>query len=177
MVPPASDKIPRVSSYSGDANDSACLPVREFHPLCLCFPSHSSSLTFCISRSYNPALLRFGLFPFRSPLLGKSLLFSFPPATEMFQFTGLLFISKYEWLDLNPAGFPHSDIHGSSLFWQLPMTFRSLIRPSSFKSGQASSVRPSLLDLISKYACFEIVLHYKNCLLFSDLVNLFFLLS
>ena len=31
----------------------------------------------------------FGLFPFRSPLLGKSLLLSFPTVTEMFQFTAL----------------------------------------------------------------------------------------
>ena len=30
----------------------------------------------------------FGLFPFRSPLLRESLLFSFPPGTEMFQFPG-----------------------------------------------------------------------------------------
>jgi hypothetical protein len=31
---------------------------------------------------------RFGLFPFRSPLLRESLLLSFPPGTEMFQFPG-----------------------------------------------------------------------------------------
>jgi hypothetical protein len=30
----------------------------------------------------------FGLYPVRSPLLGASLLFSFPPATEMFHFAG-----------------------------------------------------------------------------------------
>ena len=30
----------------------------------------------------------FGLFPFRSPLLRESLLFSFPPGTEMFHFPG-----------------------------------------------------------------------------------------
>ena len=30
----------------------------------------------------------FGLFPVRSPLLGKSLLISFPPGTKMFQFPG-----------------------------------------------------------------------------------------
>ena len=30
----------------------------------------------------------FRLFPLRSPLLGESLLFSLPPATKMFQFTG-----------------------------------------------------------------------------------------
>jgi hypothetical protein len=31
---------------------------------------------------------RFGLFPFRSPLLWESLLFSLPPGTKMFQFSG-----------------------------------------------------------------------------------------
>jgi hypothetical protein len=32
---------------------------------------------------------KFGLIPFRSPLLGESRLISFPPGTEMFQFPGL----------------------------------------------------------------------------------------
>jgi hypothetical protein len=32
---------------------------------------------------------RFGLIPFRSPLLGESRLIYFPPGTEMFQFPGL----------------------------------------------------------------------------------------
>ena len=35
----------------------------------------------------------FRLFPVRSPLLGKSLLFSFPPVTEMFHFSGLAAIN------------------------------------------------------------------------------------
>ena len=34
------------------------------------------------------SLRRFGLFRFRSPLLAESLLFSFPPGTEMFHFPG-----------------------------------------------------------------------------------------
>src|SRR5699024_3297216 len=40
--------------------------------------------------SYNPGkqAFRFGLLPFRSPLLGKSHLLSVPPGTEMFQFPG-----------------------------------------------------------------------------------------
>ena len=33
--------------------------------------------------------MRFGLFPVRSPLLGESLLFSFPAGTKMFQFPAL----------------------------------------------------------------------------------------
>ena len=42
-------------------------------------------------RSYNPRGLPHGfrLFRFRSPLLTESLLLSFPPDTEMFQFSGL----------------------------------------------------------------------------------------
>ena len=36
---------------------------------------------------YAPKGIRFGLVPVRSPLLRKSLLFSFPGVTKMFQFT------------------------------------------------------------------------------------------
>ena len=55
-----------------------------------------------------------GLVPVRSPLLGESLLMSFPPATEMFQFAGFasrpyVFRSGYPKRD----GFPHSEIPGS----------------------------------------------------------------
>ena len=53
------------------------LPVRGCHPLWRAFPDASGS--------DRPAT---GLIPFRSPLLGESLLMSFPPATEMFQFAG-----------------------------------------------------------------------------------------
>ena len=60
------------------------------------------------------------------------------------------------------AGFPHSDIRGLSLSRQLPAAFRSLTRPSSFKSGKASSVRPSLLDLI--FNMLVLRFFYKNCL-------------
>ena len=46
-------------------------------------------------RSRNPLVqaLEFSLFPFRSPLLRESHLFSFPVATKMFQFTTLASIS------------------------------------------------------------------------------------
>ena len=59
----------------------------------------------------------FGLFPFRSPLLGESRLISFPPGTEMFHFPGFAAFS-YEFrkgsLGIPPVGFPHSDSSGSS---------------------------------------------------------------
>ncbi len=56
-----------------------------------------------------------GLFRVRSPLLAESLLMSFPPGTEMFQFPGFAsiyyeFIYRYP----SPGGLPHSDIHGST---------------------------------------------------------------
>ena len=53
------------------------LPVRGCHPLWRAFPDASGS--------HAKAT---GLIPVRSPLLGESLLMSFPPATEMFQFAG-----------------------------------------------------------------------------------------
>ena len=53
-----------------------------------------SGLVPTLDRSHNTqtatppglALFRFGLFPFRSPLLRESRLLSFPEGTEMFQF-------------------------------------------------------------------------------------------
>src|SRR4029078_807305 len=54
--------------------------------------------------------LRFGLFPFRSPLLRDSRFLSFPPVTKMFQFTGLpstaLFYSGRDTRALPRVGFP-----------------------------------------------------------------------
>ena len=50
----------------------------------LCRVTHNAGPTTLM----QPKPHQFGLFPFRSPLLRKSLLFSFPPATEMFQLAG-----------------------------------------------------------------------------------------
>ena len=74
MVPPSSDRISRVPPYSRIYGD---LHIRGCHPLRPAFPDRSASL---------PQTT--GLFRFRSPLLAESLLMSFPPGTEMFQFPG-----------------------------------------------------------------------------------------
>ena len=58
--------------------------------------------------------LGLGYFPFRSPLLGESLLLSLPPATKMFQFAGFA---------LSYLGLPHSDISGSMLASSSPERF------------------------------------------------------
>ena len=65
--------------------------VRDCHPLWSAFPYGSASRPLCNSHGEGPTTPqgkspRFGLFPFRSPLLGKSRFLSFPAATEMFQF-------------------------------------------------------------------------------------------
>jgi hypothetical protein len=41
---------------------------------------------------------------------------------------------------MTTGGFPHSDIHGSTLVRQLPVAFRSLQRPSSVLDAKASTV-------------------------------------
>ena len=42
MVLPASDRIPRVPSYSGYSTVTSSFRLRDFHPLWLAFPNHSS---------------------------------------------------------------------------------------------------------------------------------------
>ena len=69
--------------------------VRSCHALWRHFPEPSIPLTPCDGAVLLPRLCRntdglgFGLFPVRSPLLGESLLFSFPAGTKMFQFPAL----------------------------------------------------------------------------------------
>jgi hypothetical protein len=68
------------------------LHIRDFHPLWWDFPDPSVTLTFVTYMCPGPqprTEVRFGLIPFRSPLLGKSMSLSFPPGTKMFQFPGL----------------------------------------------------------------------------------------
>src|SRR6266540_4315022 len=77
--------------------------LRGYHPLCRRFPTSSAIQAISYSLPDRqlrpdgpatpitqrlPALTRnrFGLFPFRSPLLGESRLFSLPVGTEMFHF-------------------------------------------------------------------------------------------
>jgi hypothetical protein len=62
------------------------------------------------------ACIRFGLFPFRSPLLWESRLFSSPKGTEMFQFPSFALITygfSNQYPGITQDGFPHSEIFGS----------------------------------------------------------------
>lgn len=89
--------------------------------------------------------MEFGLFPFRSPLLRESLLFSFPPGTEMVHFPGLAPPSLCIQLGVRSSslqGFPHSEIRGSQVARHLTAAYRSPLRPSSPLFAKASTGCP-----------------------------------
>ena len=95
----------------------------------------------------TPKRYRFGLFPVRSPLLRESLLFSFPPGTKMFQFSGFASISLWI-LRLQRSGLPHSEINGYIGYLLLPVAYRSLSRPSSPLRAKAFTMRSYLLSKV-----------------------------
>ena len=150
MVPPASDRAPPTPPYSGFRLGSSAFRVRGCHPLPRAFPGVFPYALFflvaCPTTPRAPRRPRFGLAPFRSPLLGGSLLFSFPPTTGMFRFVG--FASPQGGCRAyarRVAPFGYLRIIGRS---RLPADFRGLPRPSSPPGAKASSVRlASLLAL------------------------------
>ena len=73
--------------------ESIIFRLQDYHLILFSFPTDSAILWFCnsVHKVLQPQSKDwFGLFPFRSPLLGKSIFLSFPPGTKMFQFPGLL---------------------------------------------------------------------------------------
>ena len=91
---------------------------------------------------------RFGLFPFRSPLLRESQLISIPPGTEMFQFPGFAltpYVFRCQCTGSTPvrvAPFGNPRIKGCLL---LPEAYRSWPRPSSLPGAKASALCPFCL--------------------------------
>ena len=92
MVPPDSDRAPPTPPYSGFRLGWRTFRVRGCHPLRRAFPGAFPYVRFFRvagpTTPRAPRRPRFGLAPFRSPLLGGSLLFSSPPTTGMFRFVG-----------------------------------------------------------------------------------------
>lgn len=93
---------------------------------------------------------RFGLLPFRSPLLRESSLFSSPPATWMFRFAGCPPRGRGGMRPPRPAvaGVHPRRVAPFRCPWipgyvPLPMGFRSLSRLSSAPSAKASAPCPS----------------------------------
>ena len=104
MVVPDSHWVTRAPWYSGPLSSKSGYFRRQgYHLLWPAFPDRSANiLIFDLptvlhdrpTEAYNTEMtthtgltsFRFGLFPFRSPLLGESLLISLPVGTEMFHF-------------------------------------------------------------------------------------------
>ena len=127
MVPAHSHKVSRVSWYSG-----SCRPDQNFaygaFTLCGWSSQGHSAVPFSNFCSPNPGVhaLRFGLFPFRSPLLWKS--------HVVFSSSGYLDVSVHRvpsaqlWIhctatEVFSARFPHSDISGSMDMCSSPKLF------------------------------------------------------
>ena len=101
------------------------LRIRNYHPLWLNFPEHSSRNQHATSRSYNPAdaslQQRFGLFPGRSPLLGESLVyFLFLQVLRCFSSLRSPHCKQTVMTVLQTAGLSHSEIPGSKVICTYP---------------------------------------------------------
>ena len=170
MVPPDSDRAPPTPPYSGCRLGSTALRVRGCHPLRPAFPGAFRYVVFfhvaCPTTPRAPRRPRFGLAPFRSPLLGGSLLFSFPPTTGMFRFVG--FASPLGGCRASArrvAPFGHPRIYGRS---RLPVDFRGLPRPSSPPGAKASSVRLNSLLALACLWWTRVPAPHRSCVCISS---------
>jgi hypothetical protein len=95
VVPLDSVRVSRVRTYSGATREVMQFRLRDGCPLWFTFPRDSTTTQLCNSTMSGPTTptrtnpRRFGLIPFRSPLLRESLLIYFPRGTEMFHFPRL----------------------------------------------------------------------------------------
>ena len=82
MVPPNSDRVSRAPPYSGYHYLLHLLPIRGYHPLWLNFPEDFTWWWFlnAVLQPSSGTPPKFGLFPFRSPLLRESLFVFFSSA-------------------------------------------------------------------------------------------------
>ena len=111
----------------------------------VCRPDRATPTTPVRQRRQAIAPTRFGLHPVRSPLLGVSRLISCPRGTEMFQFPRSASLPPMcsaagdgtPSRRVSPFGHPRI-----AACVRLPEAFRSLPRPSSAQSTEASTIRP-----------------------------------
>src|SRR5688500_3837417 len=134
MVLVDSHGISRVPRYSGTCRESADCRLRGCHPLWPIVPDRSTNLLIGNSLVLHqtgpttPPCKHDGLgyVRVRSPLLAESLLFSFPPGTEMVHFPGLSsppYGFRWRYSGISLSGLPHSDILGSKPVCGSPKLF------------------------------------------------------
>ncbi len=169
MVPAGSGRVSRARSYSGScperrhafAYGAFTLCGDGFHRLPLahrfvtlrppCGTIKTGPTTPRRQRPQAIAPARFGLFPFRSPLLRESSFFLFLRLLRCFSSPAYLhppYVFRWGYPRITTGGFPHSEIPGSTLDQQLHEAYRSRPRPSSAPGAKASTVCPCSLDLV-----------------------------
>ena len=144
MVPPSSDKVSRVSSYSGSRSLHIRFHVRGFHPLWPAFPKPF--------RYLHAHLLRSEPREINSPVWALSISLAATLEIDVsFSSYGYLDVSVPRvpfhtlwirvWMtEVYSAGFPHSEIHGYNGYLLLTVAYRSLSRLSSALSAKASTL-------------------------------------
>ena len=134
MVLVDSRGISRVPRYSGTCREPAECRLRGCHPLWPIVPDRSTkplignSLVLHQTGPTTPPCKHDGLgyVRVRSPLLAESLLFSFPPGTEMVHFPGLSsppYGFRWRYSGISLSGLPHSEILGSKPVCGSPKLF------------------------------------------------------
>ena len=142
MVLADSHRISRAPWYSGyyyDLNSYLYKAFTLYGSSFQMIPVQISSRYCSPTTPTMPEHYRFRLFRVRSPLLTESLLFSLPPGTQMFQFSGLTLLRVTM---LHIAGLPHSEIFGSKDIAP-PRSLSQLI--TSFIVSRSQGIRPAPL--------------------------------
>ena len=151
MVPPDSDRISPVPSYSGYHYLPRRFAYRPFTVFGAAFQAASTRFRFGQRGPTTPRQVAppgFGLGPVRSPLLGTSLLFSSPRGTEMFQFPRFAFLTEYS--GNAGVGFPIR-IPADQRFFAAPRRFSQL--STSFIATVCLGIHRVPLSTFSCMAC------------------------
>ena len=127
--------------------------------------------------------LWFGLFPFRSPLLRKSMFLSLPPGTQMFQFPGFTLIQlfiHYMIHRVNLCEFPHSEISGSLAMCAYPKLIAAyhvlhrLLMPRHSPCALCSLTSCLFISAYYRVSCLIYLLTYaKYCSLHKLIASLY----
>ena len=154
--------------------------LRGFHPLRPDLPVRSPSLPGAMSRSRNPEVQapRFGLTRFRSPLLARSRLLSFPQGTEMFHFPWCSSSGTIEFIPgchgSRHGGLPHSETSGSKPVDGSPEIIavcRVLLRLAMPRHPSCARIRLAGRNPASRLRCSVFYLHVSMLPVVKDLKN------
>ena len=129
MVLPHSHRIPRVLWYSGYRRPPSHFDYKTvtFFGAAFCLLHLCKSVLYAVHTPSHISMVRFGLFPFRSPLLRKSFFyFLFLRVLRCFSSPGSLaiyYLFIYAYRRITNGEFPHSDICGSMFICNSPQLF------------------------------------------------------